>query len=152
VRTKTTWLIVVLLGLSLGGLTIYFLAHKPLMHGNADPRAVLTIANYTRGLASETPAVIRRQLDTMPSAILPRDAASNGNRLLTWSLLFKRSMIKLGRLETATPQMYASANPRIHGRNLPYTAKPKAGRTNSASVLLSCWHRRSKRGTSERLR
>jgi hypothetical protein len=41
----------------------------------------------------------------MPSAVLPRDASSDANRLLVWSLFFKGSMIKLGRLATPTPEI-----------------------------------------------
>jgi hypothetical protein len=85
-------------------LVVYWTMHST-MPRNANPRAVLTTATYTRALASEAPVMVQRQLQSMPVAIFQRDAASDRNALLAWSLFFKGSMIRLGRLRTATPQI-----------------------------------------------
>lgn len=82
----------------------YRLASHP-MPRNADPRVVLSTATYTRALASEAPIMIQRQLQSTPVAIFRRNGPTQQNALLAWSLFFRGSMIRLGRLRTATPQI-----------------------------------------------
>jgi hypothetical protein len=86
------------------GLLAFWRLHSSLPRG-ADPRAVLTIATYIRGLGSEAPFLIQRQLQSMPVAVFQRDAGSQPHALLAWSLLFKGSMIRLEGLKTPTPQI-----------------------------------------------
>jgi hypothetical protein len=103
--SKKAWLPATAVAVCLTVGLLVFRVLRPSLPRGADPRAVLTTATYIRALGSEAPFLIQRQLRSMPVAVFQRDPAAQHNALLAWSLLFRGSMIRLGKLNTATPQI-----------------------------------------------
>ncbi|TAK53076.1 MAG: hypothetical protein EPO25_11805 [Gammaproteobacteria bacterium] len=66
-------------------------------------RTLLEAATITRAFGIEEPAAIRAQLASMPLGVLPRGSENQRHRDTLWSLFFKGSLLKAGRVASAQP-------------------------------------------------